>query len=214
MDRSLLEALPTAQRLALSYAPPSARPATLALLALDARLGAAVRQRGEPVLAQMRLAWWRDILRAESGEWPAGEPLLELLRAWREPGALGPLVDGWEALLGETLDAAAIGEFASGRCAAFGRLAAELGHDPRPAEACARQWALADLAAHLSDAGERGAVLATAAGLPRCPKLPRALRPLVVLAGLGRRSLACGGAPLLDGAAAFCLAVRLGIAGR
>jgi phytoene synthase len=53
MDRSLLEALPTAQRLALSYAPPSARPATLALLALDARLGAAVRQRGEPVLATL-----------------------------------------------------------------------------------------------------------------------------------------------------------------
>jgi phytoene synthase len=183
-------------------------------MALDVRLATVVRRRGEPVLAQMRLAWWRDILRAEPGEWPAGEPLLELLRAWREPGALGPLVDGWEALLGETLDAAAIGEFASGRCAAFGRLAAELGHDPRPAEACARQWALADLAAHLSDAGERGAVLATAAGLPRCPKLPRALRPLVVLAGLGRRSLACGGAPLLDGAAAFCLAVRLGIAGR
>jgi phytoene synthase len=214
MDRSLLETLPAAQRLALSYAPASARRATLAVLALDARLGAAVRQRGEPVLAQIRLAWWRDILRVRPDEWPAGEPLLELLRAWREPGALGALVDGWEALLGERLDAAAIAEFASGREAAFGRLAMELGRDPRPAEACARPWALADLAAHLSDGGERAAVLDTAAGLPRAPKLPRALRPLAVLAGLGRRSLARGGAPLLDGAAAFCLAVRLGIAGR
>jgi phytoene synthase len=44
--------------------------------------------------------------------------------------------------------------------------------------------------------------------------LPRALRPLTVLAGLALRSLARGGAPLLDGAGATLLAVRLGIAGR
>lgn len=206
--------MPAPQRLALSYAPARARPATLTLLALDARLGAAMSQRGEPVLAQMRLAWWRDILRAPPGEWPAGEPLLEQLRSWRDPGALLSLIDGWEALLGETLDAVAIGEFAAGRAAALGRLAAELGHDPCVAEAGARQWALADLAAHLSDAGERAAVLAAAAGSPRGGKLPRTLRPLAVLAGLGRRSLARGGAPLLDGPAAFWLAVRLGIAAR
>jgi phytoene synthase len=40
------------------------------------------------------------------------------------------------------------------------------------------------------------------------------LRPLTVLAGLARRSLARGGAPLLDGSGAILVAMRLGITGR
>ena len=96
MSRSLAEQLPPPQRLALSYAPPSARCPTLALLALDTRLAGLLRRRGEPVLAQVRLAWWRDILAAEPGGWPEGEPVLALLRSWREPAPLVALVDGWE----------------------------------------------------------------------------------------------------------------------
>jgi phytoene synthase len=214
MDRTLFEALPAPQRLALSYAPSIARAPTLALLALDARLGAALRQAGEPVLVQMRLAWWRDTLGSDPNGWPAGEAVLDLLRGWRDPGALVPLVDGWEALLGETLDAAAINGFAAGRGEAFGQLARELDDDPEAASICARHWALADLAANLSDPGERTAVLRAAAELPRCPRLSRKLRPLAVLAGLARRSLARGGAPLVAGPGAMLLAVRLGITGR
>jgi phytoene synthase len=214
MDRTLLETLPPPQRLALSYAPPAARAPTLALLALDARLGAAVRQRREPVLVQMRLAWWRDTLGSPASAWPSGEAVLDALRGWRAPEALAPLVDGWEALLGEDLDEAAMRAFAGGRGEAFGQLARELGHDPGAANACARQWALGDLAANLSDPGERAAVIELAAGLPPSARLPRALRPLAVLAGLARRSLARGGAPLLDGPGALLHAVRLGITGR
>jgi phytoene synthase len=213
MARILLDELPAAQRLALAYAPAAVRWPTLALLALDARLGAILRRKGEPVLRQMRLAWWRDTLAAEPGGWPAGEAVLEALRGWREPSALVALIDGWEALLGDTLEAAAIGEFADGRAAGFAELARELGIDPAPAAACARLWALGDLAANLSDPAERAAVMASAAGLP-CPPLPRALRPLTVLAGLARRSLRRGGAPLLDGPNAPLRAVRLGITGR
>ncbi len=209
----LLEELPAPQRLALSYAPSASRAATLALLALDARLGAALRQGGEPVLVQMRLAWWRDTLAAGPGGWPAGEAVLEALQVWRNPGALVALVDGWEALLGETLDAEAIEGFAAGRGDAFAQLAIELGNDPQAAGAGARLWALGDLAANLSDTAERARVLEAAGGLP-CPPLPRALRPLAVLSGLARRSLARGGFPLLDGPGAMLLAVRLGIAGR
>lgn len=162
----------------------------------------------------MRLAWWRDTLASPPSSWPVGEAVLELLRDWRDPGALVPLVDGWEALLGETLDAAAISAFAGGRGEAFGQLARELGHDRQAATACARLWALGDLAANLSHAGERSAVLAAAAGPPPHPGLPRALRSLAVLAGLARRSLARGGAPLLDGPGAMLHAVWLGITGR
>lgn len=213
MDRSLLEELPRPQRLALSYAPSAARRATLTLLALDARLGAAIRRRGEPVLAQMRLAWWRDTLAADPHGWPGGDSLLAQLRQWRQPAALIPLVDGWEGLLVEDLDAAAVEEFAEGRAEGFAQLACELGCDPEPAADRARVWALGDLAANLSVPRERAAAVVAARGAPH-PPLPRALRPLAVLSGLARRALRHGGAPLLDGPVAVFLALRLGIGGR
>jgi phytoene synthase len=214
MEPTLLRELPAPQRLALSYAPAAARGPTLGLLALDARLATALRQRGEPVLVQMRLAWWRETLAADPGGWPSGEAVLELLRGWRDPAALVALVDGWEALLGEMFDAAAMEAFAVGRVAGFAQLARELGSDPAAAAAAARWWALGDLAANLSDPAERAAAVEVAAALPPIPRLPRALRPLAVLAGLARRSLGRGGVPLLDGPAAMFVAVRLGITGR
>ena len=214
MVRTLLDELPGPQRLALSYAPAASRSATLAVLALDARLGAIIRRRGEPAMAQLRLAWWRDILAAAPAAWPPGDPVLSLLRDWRRPAALGSLVDGWEGLLAERLHALAIGEFARGRCDACAELARELSADTSSGVAGARLWALGDLAANLSDPGERAAVIEAAAPLAPGPPLPRSLRPLAVLAGLGRRSLRRGGAPLLDGPGAALTAIRLGITGR
>ena len=214
MLQDLMDELPAPQRLALAYAPRAARGATLALLALDARLAMILRRRGEPILAQMRLAWWRDMLGADKSSWPHGDAVLDRLAKWRDPATLVALVDGWEVLLADAFDRASIEQFAAGRAQAFGGLANELARDPAPAEACGRWWALGDLAANLSDPMERTLVLAVAAKLPSCPRLPRALRPLAVLSGLARRSLARGGRPLADGAGAALLAVRLGIAGR
>ena len=211
---NLLDELPPPQRLALSYAPRLARSPTLALLALDVRLAALLRRGREPVLVQMRLAWWRETLAADPRSWPVGDPVLGLLRGWRRPTALGGLVDGWEGLLGDSLDRAAIGAFAEGRGEAFAELARELGAEPAAATACGKLWALGDLAANLSEPGERAAAIGAAANLPPCPQLPRALRPLAVLAGLARRSLTRGGEPLLAGPRALLFAVRLGIAGR
>lgn len=214
MAHVLVEELPPAQRLALAYAPRPAREPTLALLALDARLARTLQRKSEPVLAQMRFAWWRDTLAKEPAQWPRGDELLALLRQWRNPAALTPLVDGWEMLLGEQLDAAAVGEFAAGRGAAFGQLAVELGADALAARACGEIWALGDLAANIANPAEREAVLAAARGRDGCARLPRALRPLTVLAGLAQRAVRRGGTPLLDGPGATALAVRLGIAGR
>ena len=216
MPQILLDELSPPQRLALSYAPASARKATLALLALDARLAAILRRRSEAVLAQMRLAWWRDRIAEDPQAWPRGDAVLDALRDWREPAALGPLVDGWEALLGDDLEARTIDDFARGRGEAFAQLARELGAGKEAglAESCGRQWAFGDLAVNLSDAPERAQAIDAAAALPPCPALSRALRPLAVLAGLARRSLARGGTPLLEGPAAMLLAVRLGITGR
>ena len=214
----LVETLPLPQRLALAYAPRRLREATLGLFALDAHLANLVRQAREPLLTQARLAWWRERLEEPIALRPKGDPLLDLLANWRErEAALAALVDGWEHLLGERLDAAAIGGFAEGRAAGFAGLAALAGEEGwrASAEQAGKRWALADLAAHLGDVGERERALDTARAAGRGDvALPRALRPLTVLDGLARRSLARGGAPLAEGALAALAALRLGIVGR
>jgi phytoene synthase len=202
------------QRLALSYASSRARPATLALLALDARLAAILRGRREPIAAQLRLAWWRDMLARPAAEWPRGEPVLEALRGWRDPTGLSELADGWEALLAEELTPEAIADFAAGRGAAFACLARELGVEAvEVAEEAARLWALADLTANLSDGAERALVVDHGRNLVP-PPLPASLRPLAVLAGLGARAMQRGGAPLLSGPGSALLALRIGLTGR
>jgi phytoene synthase len=206
--------LPQPQRLALSCAPAGVRPATAALLALDARLAAILRQRREPIAAQLRLAWWRETLAKPPADWPRGEPVLDALRGWHDASGLAALAEGWEALLAEQLTSATVAEFAAGRGQAFACLARELGVAATGnVERAARIWALADLAAHLSDDAERALVVAEGRALTP-PKLPRPLRPLAVLAGLGARALRLGGEPLLGGPGAMLLALRIGLTGR
>lgn len=186
---SLMEELPVLHRLALSYAPFAAREQILALLALDMRLAAILRGAREPMLAQLRLAWWREQLKAELSSWPSGDPLLTALASWEERRpALAVLVDGWEAMTGPApLPAAAFERLADTRAAAF----AAIGGDGalRPA----RNWALADIAAHLGNPEERGIVLALAKAQDwNKPRLPRSLRSLAVLHALAARGLRRG----------------------
>ena len=201
------------QRLALAYATPPTRALTAALLALDGRLAAIVRRRGEPMLAQMRLAWWRETLEAPCEGWPVGEPILAALTRWKTPGALAALAEGWEHLLADNLDAPAITGFATGREIAMAALAAETEVEPGSAARAARSWALGDLAANLTDPAEKSLVVALA-DTSTPPLLPRPMRPLAVLAALGRRSLLRGGRPLLEGRGAAATALRVGLLGR
>lgn len=206
--------LPLAQRLALSYAPAAIRKQVLALLVFDNRLAAILQQGGEPVIAQIKLAWWRDRLGENPESWPAGEPLLHALRDWPGgPGLLIPLVDGWEGLLAAELSAGEIEEFAQGRAAAWLALAPP--HAMTEAGAAARGWALADLALNLGQAEEAEIVreLARHETGAAC-RLPRALRSLAVLRGLARRALQRGSAELLDGPGAGFVALRIGLFGR
>lgn len=206
--------LPQPQRLALAYAPVRARPATAAVLALDARLAAVLRGRYEPIAAQLRLAWWREMLARPAAEWPRGEPVLDALRGWRDPAGLALLAEGWEALLAETLVPEAITEFAAGRGNAFACLARELDVEMvAEADQAARIWALGDLAANISDGGERALVVEQGRALVP-PQLPGSLRPLAVLAGLGARALRKGGTSLLGGPGSALLALRIGLTGR
>jgi phytoene synthase len=214
MTNDLIESFPTVQRLALAYAPAAARPYWLALLALDSRLAAVIREAREPILGQLRLAWWRDRLREDPTQWPRGEPLLALLATWQQARAgLVGLVDGWEAMLGEApLPAEALSTFAAGRGQALGALAGELGQggDRAEAERAGAEWTLAELSTSLSAEAERHTAAALLAGRDlRTPRLPRVMRPLTVLHGLAVRTLERGA-----GAGAMLTALRLGIFGR
>lgn len=214
MLSDLVADLPPPQRLALAYTRAWTRPATLALLALDAKLAAVLRGRREPVAAQLRLAWWREMLARPVDGWPQGEPVLEALRGWRDPAPLAALADAWEALLTEQLTPAVIAEFASGRGQAFACLAGELDiKSASDAGQAARIWALADLAANVSGTAERALVVEQGRD-HAVPRLPAALRPLAVLAGLGRAALDKAGAPLLGGPGTLFLALRIGLTGR
>ena len=213
----LVEALPVHLRLALSYAPARVRALTLGLLVLDGRLAGIVRGTREPLLGQVRLAWWRDRLCEKPAAWPEGEPLLALLLLWgAETGALSALVDGWEGLLGDPpLPGDALERFADGRASAFGGLARLLGADPGEAMRAARGWALVDLSGKLGDADERSAARALAEQQDwRRVHLPRRLRPLAVLHGLARRAMVRGDGELLAGGTAGLVALRLGLLGR
>lgn len=211
----LLPALPQTMQLALAYAPSRAKLPTLALLALDQRLAGLLRHSREPMMAQIRLAWWRETLGREAAEWPEGEPLLAALRSWNGGHrALVALVDGWEALTGEApLAPESLEEMVDGRAAAFAGLAEALDrrNEADAARALGRRWALADLATKLNHPGESVVVKRLAqAERGHAPRVSRTLRPLAVLEGLARDNLASGG----QGSARTVLkAMRIGLLG-
>ena len=199
-----LGALPVERRLALAYAPPRAKGLWLGLFALDARLGAIVQGGSEPMLTQIKLAWWRDELAKPQAQRRRGEPLLELLDHWGDEAAsLTALVDGWELLLGELpLDPRAVQQFAEERTSACLALAQRLGISDGGIAPAARGWALADLHAAIAEPGKYD--------WPRV-RLPRELRPLKVLYGLAAHNRGMG--PLIPGPIAGLRAVRLGLLG-
>lgn len=214
---ALIEELPTERRLALSYAPVAARAANCAVLALDVRLARIVSQGHEPLLGQMRLAWWRDRLGVPVPAGGLGDPLLALFAGWRGPlDGLVALVDGWEALLADSpLPAAAVLEFAQGRAQAFGSLAVHLNCTDHVAvtAAAANGWALAELAIKTSDQSEAALVRELARHTDwQSIRLPRLLRPLKVLHGLAARQQGRG--PLLGNFTDGLVALRLGLLGR
>ena len=212
--------LALAPRIALGWTTDPVRTVLVPLFTLDERLARIVATVREPLLAQMRLAWWRDRLGEAPASRPTGDPALDAIGAlWQgEEAALIALVDGWEELLGEApLSERAFERFAAGRGAGFAACARRAGQGEYApaAEAAGARFALGDCFAHLSDAVERDRVRAAAAGL-RTPRdrLPRSLRPLTILGGLGARVLRRGEGPLFGDRGSALLATRLGIWGR
>ena len=218
MSSDLVETLPLPQRLALAYAPKRTQSATLALLALDTRLAGIIRNGGERVIAQMKLAWWRERLEQAPAHWPIGEPLLALLRdCGIKPERLVPLVDGWEMLLAEALGRRELSTFARGRALGWSAVndASGRSQPDAPVEEAGHEWALLDLAMHLDseDEAKMAREAAAASGGARI-RLPKEVRSLAVLHSLSRRAHRLGSGELLDGAGAMATALRAGLLGR
>lgn len=87
----------------LLLVPAAQRPAIRGLWTLEGRLFAAVANRREDMLAQIKLAWWRDRLAqlaSDPGALPKGEPLLAKLAQHDWPAAaLQALPDAFEAAM-------------------------------------------------------------------------------------------------------------------
>ena len=83
--------------------PRDRRAALAALWALAERLTKLLSEAREPLIGQIKLAWWRDMmvmLASEPAALPKGEPLLaELQATWAGEGGLDTLVDAAEAML-------------------------------------------------------------------------------------------------------------------
>lgn len=170
----------------------------------------------EPMLGQMRLAWWRDALGKSMAERPRGDAVLDAIGAhWAgREAALVQMVDGWEVLVtAERIGAQEATGFGEGRGAFFAALASDAALVViRRCAAAGFRWALADAVTGVSDENERAALIT--AGLARSGeggRLPADLRALAVLEALAMRALRRGGRPLMEGRGASLAALRAAI---
>ena len=116
--------------LALAYVPAAARPAVEALWRLDAAFAAILATGTQPMISQMRLAWWREALERLDRAPPPAEPVLQALAAHVLPQVTGAelaaMEEGWLMLLS---DDAAGRRRAGSLCGEAGRPALRL-HRP------------------------------------------------------------------------------------
>lgn len=211
-------ALPDECRVALAYARRPDLAGWTALLRLDMRLGEIVRTANEPLLAQIKLVWWRDQLLAGNPVSGSTDPLLrEVATRLPDAGArLAELASAWEHLLSaDALTTEGLAQYLDARAAGYGALANLIQRSDEQAAiiAAARWWAAGDTLLRLPDPGEREALFSAAAALPAPPRLSRPLRPLAILAALGRRAVQTR-SPVLGDRIDALVALRVGMFGR
>lgn len=179
----------------------SARDRAARLFAIDNECAHIARVATEPMMAQIRLAWWRDGILAETLPVEHRSQDMEALRALDGFGDmrahLVAMIDGWEELiLFDGTDADAMLEtYARGRGEGLFAAFMQAGDDDRAA--AGRLWALWDLAGHLSDERLAAQALAQAANLAGAITDSRAYpRMLAMMASAARRDILRGhGAP-------------------
>jgi phytoene synthase len=188
--------------LALSYVPAARRAAVGALWRLDSALGAALAGGREPLIARIKLAWWREALEKLDREPAPAEPVLREVAAYILPAGitgaeLARMEEGWAALASpEALTPEELATYARGRGGLFFRYGAKLlGGGVEGLEPAGEAWALVDLARHCATAGDSDIALAAARARPLPPLWPSRLRPLGMLALLAARDAEPGRPP-------------------
>jgi phytoene synthase len=184
--------------LALAYVPARHRPAVEALWRLDAALASVLSTGKEPLISQIRLAWWREALEKLDTERAPSEPVLQALAEHVVPAGvsgaeLSAMEAGWAVLLSsEPLSGADLELYASARGGLLFRYTARILGEAAPAadiEAGGNAWALIDLARHSTDAPDAEAATLATRAIP-LGRWPSHLRPLGMLAILARRDAA------------------------
>lgn len=217
MTSEALDPLPPEAELALVWSVPKVRGALSMAFHLDRRLARIVGRTQEPMLGQMRLAWWREALNKPVTQRPRGDAVLDGLgHQWEgREASLVQMVDGWEVLVtAQSLGRAEADVFAAGRGAFFAGLSDAPVSDALLARlaAAGRRWALADAAARVSDPAERALLVEAGLALTVSGRrLARGLGGLAVLEALAVRALARGGRPLMEGRGASLAALRAAI---
>jgi len=197
--------LPPEAELALAWSGPKVRAPLSIALQFDRRLARIVARTSEPMLGQMRLAWWREALAKPLDERPRGDAVLDAIGGhWQgREGALAQMVDAWEVLAtAERIGPDEAAAFGTGRGAFFAGLGAAEAKGAAAARLAlaGRRWALADAAAGVSDAAERAVLVASGLAPGEGDgRIPRVLRGLAVLEALALRALRGGGHPLMQG---------------
>ncbi|MBK5263852.1 MAG: hypothetical protein JJE34_01275 [Alphaproteobacteria bacterium] len=197
MTDIIIEILPL-QRLLIAYAPKNMREGQQILWAFDARMAEIVRSTQEPMIGQIRFAWWREALSGEKEASGVGDPLMDALRARVLPdaGAAGLLeaIEGWEVLLEPLpLSDRQLVRFAEHRGGGLFRTMGQLaGLCPPWLSQAGMGWALWDLSGHVSDGDTAMRSIAMAqeclADVP-VRGWPDVLAPLQMLVGLVRRDV-------------------------
>ena len=216
---SVTDKLPPEIAIAVGYAPQIWRAHWHALFALDQRLAKLVSTTSEPMLAQIKLAWWRDRLSESVDRRPNGDQVLDQLRLWAgSEKPLIALINAWEVLVTDDLDKGRVSEFLSGRAEPFAELAKIAGFAELEEAALrvGKIWALSDLVAHLSNQDERTELLTefSELGESQTSNWPKDIRPLAVLEVLAKRHLSSPDKPILTRRRDALLALRAGLIGR
>ena len=182
--------------IALAYALPNLRDDFSALIALDAQLGRIYYRTKEPMLAQIRFAWWREALAGLTADSAPSDPVLAAAGALTgrhdvKGHGLAELVNGWETLLDEVgpIEDRLRG-FALQRGGALFALAAAVAKisSDEAIEGCGEAWALADLGMRSAEAEIAVKAFALARDLQRTARasaLPKRLRAFAILARFG-----------------------------
>lgn len=183
--------------IAMAYANRQIRGVFFAMFELDATLGRVVAAAREPMVGQIKLAWWRDALvELQSGKSLFAEPVLQGVADAVDTRSLGlslsAMVEGWGVLLEPTpLSRGQLAIYADHR---GGTLFAALSHLAGQSDAgCARsagsRWALSDFAFRCSDAPTANTALAMV-NEGSAPNV--IIRPLAILGRFATRDCALG----------------------